>query len=259
VLQRLSAKPGVLALRIGGHVSRAEIDECYDLLQLEWESHPKLDLYIEIENLAGFDTEALVGDFRYGMGLLKQLDRFGKVAIVSSQSWILWASRLESALLPGISYRTYRPAEREQALAWVQGTDELPYGQAIWILPTTREDTLGIVIDGRLTDEEMARVVHELDERRQVGPVRRILVRMHSLGTIDPRIMANSGYLGMKLRMLHDLERYALVGAPGWMTALVDTMKPLLRLEIRQFDPENEPAAWDWLEAQPIRDQNKAA
>lgn len=48
-------------------------------------------------------------------------DVFGRVAVVADQAWVRIGTRLESALLPSISYHTYMPEERDQALAWVEG------------------------------------------------------------------------------------------------------------------------------------------
>ena len=43
------------------------------------------------------------------------------VAVVADQAWVRVGTRLESALLPFISYQTFLPEEREEALAWVRG------------------------------------------------------------------------------------------------------------------------------------------
>jgi len=50
--------------------------------------------------------------------LFGKLDRFGRVAVVSDQPWMRVSSRLESAMLPNISYRVCKPEERDEALAW---------------------------------------------------------------------------------------------------------------------------------------------
>jgi hypothetical protein len=56
------------------------------------------------------------------MPLLGKLDRFGRVAVVADQAWIRFGTRLESAILPNVSYRTYLPEERDEAFAWVEGS-----------------------------------------------------------------------------------------------------------------------------------------
>jgi hypothetical protein len=55
------------------------------------------------------------------MPLFGRLNRFGRVAVVADQAWVRVGTRVESAVLPHISYRTYMPQERHEALEWVVG------------------------------------------------------------------------------------------------------------------------------------------
>ena len=54
--------------------------------------------------------------------LLGKLRQFGRVAVVADQAWVRIATRIESALLPFVSYRTFEPEQRAEALAWVRGS-----------------------------------------------------------------------------------------------------------------------------------------
>ena len=57
------------------------------------------------------------------MPLFGKLRHFGRVAVVADQAWMRWGTRIESALLPGITYRTFKPEHRAEALTWVTGDD----------------------------------------------------------------------------------------------------------------------------------------
>ena len=255
----MTVKPGVLALRVHGHVARADIERCTDLLFENFESHPQINLYLEVAGLTGFDTEALADAFARGATLLGKLDRFGRVAIASDQTWIRWAARVESALLPGISYRTYTLAERDQALDWVQGREDLPYGRAVKIVSTTRANVIGIEIDGRLAAEEVALVAREINKMRRERPLQAILVHIRSLDGFDPSIAADGEYARMKLGLIRELDRYAVVGGPDWLVSWVELVQPLLRMELRHFDERDEDAAWLWLGVQPLAERPIAA
>jgi hypothetical protein len=254
MIESLTSKPGVIAIRVGGHVGREDIDKCFELLIESFENRPKTNLYIEVASLSGFDTEALTTDIKRGLGLLDKLDRFGRVAIVSDHTWIRWASRLESALLPGISYRIYKLAERDQALAWVEGSTDLPYGHAVTIIPTTHADAIGIEIDGRLSAEEIARVAGEVNQMRRDRPLKAVLVHVRSISGFDPSIAADGEYLRMKLGLLKELDRYAVVGGPNWLETWLKLWQPLLHLELRHFPEDDENAAWEWVGALPLVD-----
>jgi hypothetical protein len=259
MIERLTAKPGVTALRVSGHIARSDIDEAFQHVSESFANHPKTSLYIEVAQLTGIDTEALTDDFRRGCALLDKLDRFGRVAVVSDEAWVRWAARIESALLPGNSYRTYTFAQRQQPLDWIQEREDLPYGHALKIMPTTRADVIGIEINGRLAAEEVAQFARDLNRMRHERPLHAVLVRFRSLAGFDPSIAADREYLRMKLGLLSELDRYALVGGPDWLVTWAELLRPLLRLELRHFAVDDEAAAWSWLGAQPLVDQPAAA
>jgi hypothetical protein len=41
--------------------------------------------------------------------------------VVADQAWVRLGTRIESVLLPFISYRVFEPDQRNEALAWVRG------------------------------------------------------------------------------------------------------------------------------------------
>src|SRR3546814_9770618 len=51
------------------------------------------------------------------------------------RSWVRIASRIESALLPYVSYEVYPVAQRDRALAWVKGEVDTPHPQAVRRIP----------------------------------------------------------------------------------------------------------------------------
>jgi len=63
----------------------------------------------------------------------------------------------------------------------------------------------------------------------------------------------------MKLKALHRVERYAVVGGPLWLAAWVAAVAPVLRLEVRHFPADEETEAWDWLAATPVAVRRQAA
>ena len=83
-----------------------------------------LHLFIETQAIDGLQLAALPSYAGRAMPLFGKLRSFGRVAVVSDQAWIRAATSLESMVLPFISYRTFKPDEREQARAWVYGEDK---------------------------------------------------------------------------------------------------------------------------------------
>ncbi len=253
-MEILTSTADIVALRFTGRLSPEEVRKAFELIEQALALHERIHLFVEVDELAGIEWEAMTQELTRGLRLFGKLKRFGRVAIVSDQSWLRWLARTESALLPGISYRTYRIAERDRARAWVEGREELPYGHAMRVIGTNRPDVLGIEIDGRLSKEEMASISVELNAARSAQEIKSVLLRIRSFEGFDPSIALDGDYARMKLGFFRELDRYAVVGGPQWIRQWVEFLGPLVRMEVRYFPPENESAAWEWLGAKPLAD-----
>lgn len=53
--------------------------------------------------------------------LMKWVYQLDRIAVISDEAWLRAASRIESALLPGVSYAVYDADEADKARAWVLG------------------------------------------------------------------------------------------------------------------------------------------
>ncbi len=119
MLDQLSTPDDVTALRIAGKIDGGDLDAVRDLLDATLKRFAVAHVFVKTRAVTAVAIDDLA---RYGAraaGLFGKLDRFGRVAVVADQAWIRRASRIESALLPHISYRTFTPARRDEALAWV--------------------------------------------------------------------------------------------------------------------------------------------
>jgi hypothetical protein len=122
MLEFIDSRDDAIALRLSGEVSGDDLRRVMDRVDQFMAGTGKVHVFVET---AGIDALAIRGLPSYiarAMPLLGKLDRFGRVAVVADQPWVRFATRLESAILPGISYRTYLPEERDEALAWVLET-----------------------------------------------------------------------------------------------------------------------------------------
>lgn len=122
MLEILDSASDVIALRISHKITGAELDTTMDRLERVMRAHEIVHVFLETQHIDGIELSGLAAYVTRAMPLFSKLHRFGRVAVVADQSWIRAGTRLESAMLPGISYRTFEPADREAAYAWVNGT-----------------------------------------------------------------------------------------------------------------------------------------
>ena len=111
----------VIAVKISGKITLDDLKAIMDRLDEAMANHEKVHVFAETRGIEGIELNALPEHMRRAFPLFGQLKRFGRVAVVADQAWIRAGTRLESAMLPNISYRTYMPEERDEALGWVCG------------------------------------------------------------------------------------------------------------------------------------------
>lgn len=121
MLDLLDTPDDVLAVKIAHKITGEDLDALMDRLDAAMGRHDKVHVFVETQQIDGIELSGLPSYMSRALPLFGKLNRFGRVAVVADQAWIRAGTRMESALLPHISYRTYMPDERGEALAWVVG------------------------------------------------------------------------------------------------------------------------------------------
>ena len=121
MLELIPSPDGVMALRVSEKITGPDLDAIMDRLDAAMSKRDKIHVFVETRSIEGIELSGLPSYVARAVLLFGKLDRFGRVAVVADQAWIRVGTLLESALLPHISYRTYTPEERDEALAWVFG------------------------------------------------------------------------------------------------------------------------------------------
>jgi len=122
MIEHLDSVDDVLAIKVSHKITGADLDAAMDRLEALMERHEKVHVFVETNGIDGLELTSLPSYMARALPLMGKLNRFGRVAVVADQGWVRAGTRLESAMLPMISYRVYMPEERAEALAWVAGS-----------------------------------------------------------------------------------------------------------------------------------------
>ena len=110
----------VIALRLSSTITGADLNAILDRLDDMMAKRKLIHVFVETHAINGLQLTALPQHVSRALPLFGKLDRFGRVAVVADQAWMRIGTRLESALLPSVSYRVFEPDRRDEALAWVE-------------------------------------------------------------------------------------------------------------------------------------------
>ncbi|MBC8717145.1 MULTISPECIES: STAS/SEC14 domain-containing protein [Brucella/Ochrobactrum group] len=118
-------------------------------------------------------------------------------------------------------------------------------------IPTNREDVFAFAIEGHLDEAALENLYGLLDAAYEGHEEIDLLIRLTGYEGVDWGSAFSESMLSMRAKSLQHLRRYAIVGGPLWIQASVTLMQPFLSIEMKTFEPEDEPKAWEWLSAEP--------
>ena len=259
MIEFIPSAEDIIAIKISGKILRDELMKVVDRVEESLKENVKTHVYVEVEDFTGIDMAAMGEYLPRAFPMLGKLARFGRVAVVSDQRWLRWAAKLESALLPNISYETFEGAERARALAWVEGKLNPLHDPSIRIIETDKPDVLGFELDGRISAADAEAAAEYFNKALDDKQPLRLLGRVKNIEGAELGALLGHKYLQMKVGTLERVERYAVVGGPLWLCAWISALDPLVSVDFRHFRAEDEVKAWEWLGAHPKDERAKAA
>jgi hypothetical protein len=121
MIEMLQSPDEVIAVRISHKITGDVLDLIMTRLDLIMAEHEKVHVFVETHAVDSIELSSLPTYWARALPLFGKLRRFGRVAVVADQAWIRAGTRVESAMLPFISCRTFTPDRRDEAFDWVVG------------------------------------------------------------------------------------------------------------------------------------------
>jgi len=253
--ERLNAPDNVMAFGLSGLISGEDIDQYQKQMHEKLDKHERIGVCIDFTGLSDLDHEALTKGAKADLDFLTHVRQVDRMAMVSDKQWPRAILGWYQALLPGVEAEVFTPAQREQAMDWasqVDGQTSDQQGPAVRALSSTGDNVFAFAVNGVINPEDLAPFIEQFDRFLEGHESIRLLNRVECFGGIDPSVFLQSGLLSMKFAAIQKVERYAIVGAPGWMEKIAAAVNPMFpSVEIRTFPADREAEAWDWLGAKP--------
>ena len=260
MFEKIKSSPNVVALRFTGKLDTVDASSSKraldDALQNQGQLG-QLGLVVDISGLSDISAEGMESGIKADMDFYSHIDRFSRVAFVSDKEWPRAMVGMLAGLMALPQMKVFGASKLDAALQWAalpaDATGIAETKPTINVIRTDNPDVMGFEIDGRISDEAASGLIAQMKDFLAREGKLRMLVRIKHLGGFDPAVIMHSGFVSMKFAAIGKLERYAIVGAPGWMAKAVSAMNPLLgSLDMRNFARGEEVQAWDWLGAKPV-------
>lgn len=252
MFKKIDAPDNVIAFGLSDKIVAADMQQYESAFKSRLSSQTKLGLCVDFTGLADISAQGAMEGVKADLEFFRHIKQFRRFAIVSDKEWPGVIMGLVKSLLPTLESKDFQPNQREQAVKWAGEAPTAPPNLkgAMRLVKTSKDDVLAFEIDGVLTSEAVGSVLNDFEAWLAGHDKVRLLANIKNFGGVEPSVFMQSGLVSMKLDALKKLERYAVVGAPGWMMKIADAVGTMLPgVEIRTFDSDQEADAWAWIGA----------
>lgn len=115
-------EPKVFAFKAVGRLTHDDYQSFLPKLEDLLEKEGRISVLLELENFHGWDMEAAMDDYRFGM---KHQDSFERIAIVGDKRWEKWIAVLSKPFVDA-DVRFFAADEMDQAWDWVREPYQTP-------------------------------------------------------------------------------------------------------------------------------------
>lgn len=118
--------PRAIAIVAEGHFTAADIGPALDRLSAVLDTTPQLDILADVRGSPSVALSAIAEELKHLPLLIRLVRAIDRVAIVADAEWVRVASRIESALIPGVHYEVYERKDEAHARAWLLRETDRP-------------------------------------------------------------------------------------------------------------------------------------
>ncbi len=241
-------KPRIYEVTLSGTVTASDIDHMKRELTPALQGDARMGMVLRLEQLDDITGDALIADAKFEFAMLPQWGKLEKVAVVTDKQAIGALLNWFDPILPMIAFRTFAPNEVADAQAWASDLSKpsASAGPGLRVVEDGTDGLLVFEIDGEVTKDGADLVFAAFDRAVEAHGKVNLMVRVKDYEGFDLGLLGDRDTMTSKFGAIGKVNRYAIVGAPGWMRMMVQTMGPLLPIEMRAFDTSEDGAAREW-------------
>ena len=121
MISNFSFSDSTLGFILEGEVNEVTINRFIVQIEEKWETHDKINLYLEDSNVESYSVGAVVNEIAFKLG---NADRFLRIAIVADKKWINACAALQDLFLTA-EVKSFGCDKRLEALAWVSQSAQI--------------------------------------------------------------------------------------------------------------------------------------
>ncbi len=119
MIEILPAPEHILAAKVSGTLDGTDYDRIINEVESRLNLHDRIGAFVDMLELQDVTFSAGMKEAGYSLRKLGDSDHFPRLAILTEKKWISAAAKMAAPLIPFAEVRTFKGAERDDALTWV--------------------------------------------------------------------------------------------------------------------------------------------
>ncbi|WP_415184190.1 STAS/SEC14 domain-containing protein [Phaeovulum sp.] len=242
--------PNVWELTLEGVLEKGDIETMERELTPALKGAHPLGLIVRAEGWKDITAGALAEDMKFEFGLLAQWSKIAKMAMVTDLQVFAALLKWVDPILPMIDMKSFASSEVAAAEAFASDLpdrSEAGTGSAITLLADGSDGVLAFEVDGLMTAQDLKKLMGPLEPILQDDRKINLFAKFTNYGGFDPSILTDGSFLGAKFGAIGHLDRYAIVGGPAWIRAMIKGIAPMMPFKMRLFELTDEAEAREWV------------
>ncbi|MGV8988947.1 MAG: STAS/SEC14 domain-containing protein [Cypionkella sp.] len=240
----------VISITLSGKVTAEDVTSFYNEFTPAIETAKQVGIVIDVTGFDDMTEDAIRRDIPLEMGLLDQMGKIPKVAVITDKEFIRAAVTAANPLVPMIDMRVFAPDQKSEAISFSADLPpKKPKGNGAHLIDTAIPGVLAFEVDGYIDDDEIGAITAAVEARIARGDSFNALARIKSFRGFDPAILTDGSFFKMKLGAGKSLVKYAIVSDESWMTPMIGFARTVTGIDIRHFPLADEQTAWGWVNA----------
>ena len=126
---------------------------------------------------------------------------------------------------------------------------------AVRRIETDRDDAFAVEITGEFTSADAENLCGLLEGAYVLHERLDLLVRIAAIDGVDVSDLAPETADTLRRHAATHVGRCAVVGEQGWVDQIAGLFEPGPSTQTRHFSPQDEPLAWEWIDAREIEER----
>lgn len=118
-------------------------------------------------------------------------------------------------------------------------------------IPTTNPSVYAFEIPDKVSEEDLERMAHTMQAAFERGDEVSLLLNFENYEGNELGALLDGDVIKTHFASLANLDRYAVVGTPGHMDAMLEMLSAVIPVKAKTFDKSEIAAAWEYVGARP--------